>query len=91
MEDSKKEEKAQIAYQKYKEVNETLELQKLIGANQVALARIEAEKLQQLKAMELEETKVKAEESSKVKEKQIAYEKELESMKLAQEKELMMV
>jgi hypothetical protein len=27
MEDSKKEEKAQIAYQKYKEVNETLELQ----------------------------------------------------------------
>ncbi|MFT7878785.1 MAG: hypothetical protein ABXS91_00175 [Sulfurimonas sp.] len=91
MEDAKKQEKAEIAYQKYKEVNETLELQKLIGANQVALAKIEAEKLQQLKAMELEETKVKAEESSKLKEKQIAYDKELESMKLAQEKELVMV
>lgn len=90
MEDSKKEEKAQIAYQKYKEVNETLELQKLIGTNQVALARIEAEKLQQLKAMELEQVKVKATEEASLQESKLAYEKELQSMKLAQEKELMM-
>ena len=91
MEDAKKQEKAEAAYQKSKEVNETLELQKLIGANQVALAKIEAEKVQQLKAMELEQSKVKAAEEANLQESKLAYEKELQSMKLAQEKELMMV
>lgn len=84
-------ETAEKSAQKSKEANETLELQKLIGANQIALAKIEADKAQTLKTLELEQSKVQAEESTKLKEKQLAYEKELESMKLAQAKEITLI
>jgi hypothetical protein len=87
-ESTTKQDTAEISQPKQKESNETLELQKLIGANQIALAKIEADKAQKLKTLELEQSKVQAEESAKLKEKQIAYEKELESMKLVQEKEI---
>ncbi|MDM5271192.1 hypothetical protein PGH07_03295 [Sulfurovum sp. zt1-1] len=89
MEDPTKKQEALASDQKkYKEVNETLELQKLVGANQVTLAKIEAEKLQQLKTLELEQTKLQAQEAAKLQENKLAYEKELQGMKLAQEKEL---
>lgn len=92
MEDTTKKQEIEAANQKkYKEVNETLELQKLIGANQIALAKIEAEKVQQLKTLELEQSKVQAQESSKLQEQKIAYEKEVEAMKLAQEKEITLI
>jgi hypothetical protein len=91
MDDQTKKEEIEVADQKkYKEVNETLELQKLIGANQVTLAKIEAEKVQQLKTLELEQSKVKAQETAALQESKLAYEKELQSMKLAQEKALTM-
>ena len=88
MDDAKKKQEAEVLQLKSKEVNETLELQKLVGANQVALAKIEAEKLQQLKRLELEQSKLQADEAAKLQESKLAYEKELQSMKLAQEKEL---
>lgn len=88
MDDTKKKQEAEALQLKSKEVNETLELQKLVGANQIALAKIEAEKLQQLKTMELEQSKLHAQEAAKLQESKLAYEKELESMKLTQEKEL---
>ncbi len=91
MGDSASKKETELSQQKYKEVNETLELQKLIGANQIALAKIEAEKAQTLKTLELEQSKVQAEESAKLQEKKIAYDKELESMKLAQEKEITLI
>lgn len=84
----KKQEAAASDQKRYKEANETLELQKLVGANQIALAKIEAEKLQQLKTLELEQTKLQAHEASQLQESKLAYEKELQGMKLAQEKEL---
>ena len=87
---TKKEETGVSNQKKYKEVNETLELQKLIGANQVTLAKIEAEKVQQLKSLELEQSKVKAQEAAALQESKLAYEKELQSMKLEQEKALTM-
>lgn len=85
---TKKQEVAVSEQKSAKEVNETLELQKLVGANQITLAKIEAEKLQQLKLLELEQTKLQAQERSKLEESKLAYEKELQGMKLAQEKEL---
>jgi len=88
MDDGKKKQEAELSQQKYKEVNETLELQKLVGANQIALAKIEAEKQQQLKTLELEQLKLQAQEAAKMQESKLAYEKELQSMKLAQEKAL---
>jgi len=89
MEETTKKQEAEASDQKtYKEANETLELQKLVGANQIALAKIESEKLQQLKALELEQTKLQAQEAAKLQESKLAYEKELQGMKLAQEKEL---
>lgn len=88
MDDAKKKQEAEVLQLKSKEVNETLELQKLVGANQVALAKIEAEKLQHLKRLELEQSKLQADEAAKLQESKLAYEKELQSMKLAQEKEL---
>jgi len=91
MDDTKKKQEAEAVQLKYKEVNETLELQKLVGANQITLAKIEAEKQQQLKTLELEQSKLQAEEAVKLQESKLAYEKELQSMKLAQEKALTMV
>lgn len=92
MEETKKKQEAAASDQRhYKEVNETLELQKLVGANQVNLAKIEAEKLQQLKILELERTKLQAQETAKLQESKLAYEKELQGMKLAQEKELVLL
>ncbi|MFT7823612.1 MAG: hypothetical protein ABXS92_02505 [Sulfurimonas sp.] len=91
MDDTAKKDKTDILEQKKIERNETLELQKVIGANQVALAKIEADKLRTLKTMELEQSKVKAQETVKLEEKKIAYEKEAQAMKLAQEKELALV
>ena len=91
MKDSTKKQSTEIPDQKYNEFNKTLELQKLIGANQIALAKIEAEKVQKLKTLELESSKVQSEESIKLKEKQIAHEKEVEAMKLAQEKEIALI
>ncbi|MDM5262859.1 hypothetical protein PF327_01475 [Sulfurovum sp. XTW-4] len=92
MEDpTKKQEAGASDKQAYKEANETLELQKLVGANQIALAKIESEKLQQLKTLELEQTKLQAQEAAKLQESKLAYEKELQGMKLAQEKELTML
>ena len=89
MEETTKKQEAAVSDQKsYKEVNETLELQKLVGANQITLAKIESEKLHQLKILELEQTKLQAQERSKLEESKLAYEKELQGMKLAQEKEL---
>lgn len=88
MDDTKKTQEAEALQLKSKEVNETLELQKLVGANQIALAKIEAEKLQQLKTLELEQSKLQAQEAAKLQESKLAYEKELQSMKLSQEKEL---
>lgn len=60
----------------------------MVGANQIALAKIESEKLQQLKTLELEQTKLQAQEAAKLQESKLAYEKEMQGMKLAQEKEL---
>ena len=88
MDDTAKKEKTEILEQKKIEMNETLELQKVIGANQVALAKIEADKAETLKTLELEQSKVKAREAVKLEEQKIAYEKETQAMKLAQEKEL---
>ncbi|UPT77099.1 hypothetical protein MN086_08555 [Sulfurovum sp. XGS-02] len=89
MEDPTKKQEADLSDQKrVKEVNETLEFQKLVGANQITLAKIEAEKLQKIKILELEQTKLQAQERSKLEESKLAYEKELQGMKLAQEKEL---
>ena len=90
-EPAKKQESAAADQKSYKEVNETLELQKLVGANQIALAKIESDKLQQLKTLELEQTKLQAQETARLQESKLAYEKELQGMKLAQEKELTML
>lgn len=92
MEDpTKKEEVLASDGKKNQEANETLELQKLVGANQIALAKIESEKLQQLKTLELEQTKLQAHEAAKLQESKLAYEKELQGMKFAQEKELTLI
>jgi preprotein translocase subunit SecG len=88
---TKKQEPAASDQKRDKEANETLELQKMVGANQIALAKIESEKLQQLKTLELEQTKLKAQEAAKLQESKLAYEKEMQGMKLAQEKELTML
>lgn len=88
MDDPKKKQETEVSQQKYKEVNETLELQKLVGADQITLAKIEAQKTEQLKTLELEQSKIEAQEAAKLQENKLAYEKELQSMKLAQEKEL---
>lgn len=90
-ETTKKQESAASDEKTNKEANETLELQKLVGANQIALAKIESDKLQKLKTLELEQTKLQAQEASKLQESQLTYEKELQGMKLAQEKELTML
>ena len=71
---TKKQETAASDKKASKEANETLELQKLVGANQITLAKIEAEKLQQLKILELEQTKLEAQERSKLEESKLAYE-----------------
>jgi preprotein translocase subunit SecG len=88
---TKKQESAASDQKKVKKANETLELQKMVGANQIALAKIESEKLQQLKTLELEQTKLQAQEAAKLQESKLAYEKEMQGMKLAQEKELTML
>jgi len=83
-----KKQSAEVSEQRAKEDNQTIVLQKMVGENQIALAKIEADKVQALKTMEIEQSKLKAQEEAKLQEKKLILEKELESMKLAQQKEL---